>query len=242
VTKPLSVVIADDEAPARNELNFLLSELDSIKIVGEAADGSEALKIINEESPAAAFVDIKMPGKSGLQVAREISNLNISPRLVFITAYEKYALEAFQVDAVDYILKPFSRSQLTNVISRLKKLCQPEQDNFEVGKLPVYGAKNEIELIDYDQIIVFYTCNKKVVAKTKDQEYRVKTSLKDLEVRLPNDQFFRVHRSFLVNLRQVEKIIPWFKGKYQLVMADNEGKKVPVSRNKVATVKDIFGL
>lgn len=263
MTKELTAVIADDELPARNELNFLLSDLEGIQLIGEAADGLQALELIRNQQPEVAFLDIQMPGLSGLEVAQEVQNLASPPVIVFITAYDEYALDAFQVNAVDYILKPFSREELAELLPRLINLCQQEDEQFvdhlaelveeladreaeeaefQVNKLPVYGAKKEIKLLDYDEIIVCYTKNSRVIAKTDQHEYEVKATLKELEAKLPADKFFRVHRSFLVNLRAVKEIVPWFKGKYQLIMDDEGNKQVPVSRSKVDTVKEIFGL
>ncbi|AGB41344.1 response regulator of the LytR/AlgR family [Halobacteroides halobius DSM 5150] len=258
----LKTVIVEDELPARNELSFLLEEIDDVKLIGSAKDGLEILEIIKEKEPDLVFLDIQLPGKTGLEVAQEIKKLEKKTIIVFLTAYDEYALQAFEVEAIDYILKPYEQDRLVETIKRVKdyyfsnqqqllenkiealfnKLPQDDNEIAKIKKLPVKGKRSRIKLIPYTELIVFHTRNCKVYVKTYKQEYEVDFTLKDLEEKLPTTQFLRVHRSFLINLKHVKEVIPWFKGKYQVVM-DNQGEiKVPVSRAKVEKIKSIFNL
>ena len=254
----LRTIIVDDEAPARRELEFLLTEIDAIKLIGEAQNGISALKLIKKERPDLVFLDIQMPGKSGLEVADEVKDIDSAPQIIFLTAYDQYALEAFKVNAINYILKPYQEEEVQEAIKRIQDLY-PGQQNLEekitdlvdelttdttkteVNKLPVKTARGRIKLLEYNEIIYFHTKSKKVYAVSDQQEYEVEENLSELEEKLGTD-FFRVHRSYIVNLTKIEEVIPWFKGKYQVVMAGENNKKIPVSRSKVKTLQQIFDL
>ncbi|GAB6098460.1 LytTR family DNA-binding domain-containing protein [Halanaerocella petrolearia] len=248
----IRTVIAEDEFPARNELNFLLSEIKDIRLIGQAADGLQALELVKTQEPDLILLDIQMPGKTGMEVAQEIKGMNNKPVVIFITAYDEYALEAFGVEAVDYILKPYDKDRLLETIKRVKEAYfdrhyeviedKLKDKSWQVNKIPVCGKRGRIKLLDYNDIIIFFTKNSKVYTKTYDQEYQVDLNLKELESKLNNTSFLRIHRSYLINLKQVKEVIPWFKGKYQVVMDDQQEMKVPVSRSKVEVIKYIFNL
>ncbi len=257
--KKIRTIIVDDELPARNELSFLLKNIEAVEVVGQAEDGIQALKVIKKEKPDLIFLDIQMPGKTGLELAGEIKECQFSPAIVFITAYDEYALDAFEVNAIDYLLKPYEESRLVEVINRIKGLYLNNQevdyqlstllDKLEdakkesrINRLAVQTSKERLKLLDYKDIVAIHTKNSKVYAKTSSGEYLLDFNLCELEDKLSSNNFLRVHRSFLVNLDQVREIIPWFKGKYQLVMNEQESLKVPVSRTKVKEIKRIFGL
>ena len=254
----LQTIIVDDEAPARNELDYLLTEIKEVELIGEADNGIAALRLIKEEQPDLVFLDIEMPGKNGLEVAEELQKMKQPPQIIFLTAYDQYALDAFKVNAINYILKPYETDEVYEAIAQVQELY-PEQELLEekltavmnelsddnkkqeVDKLPVITARSRIKLLEYEKIIYIHTKAKKVYAVTKDKEYEVDNNLTELEEKLSSD-FFRVHRSYIVNLTEIEEVIPWFKGKYQVVMADNNNQKIPVSRSKVKTLQEIFDL
>ncbi len=258
----LRVIVVDDEFPARNELRFILDSISQVEIVGEAEDGLQALDLITEKKPNLIFLDIQMPGKNGLEVAREVQQLEIEAIIVFITAYDEYALEAFEVNAIDYLLKPYNEERILEVIKRVKNLYfnqdykiiedrlkgllasidADRQKDYKVDKLPVYTGRGRIKLLNYDQIIFFSTKNGKVYASTHHFDYQVDLNLRELEDKLEDNDFLRIHRSYLINIHQIKEIIPWFKGKYQVVMNDKSEMKIPVSRSKVKVIKKIFDL
>ncbi|MCK8816911.1 LytTR family DNA-binding domain-containing protein [Natroniella sulfidigena] len=260
----LRTVIVEDEFPARNELTYLLEGIKEVELVGEAIDGEEALELIKDKNPDLVLLDIQLPSKSGLEVAQEIQNWSIKPIIIFITAYDQYAIDAFKVNAIDYLLKPYDQERLLETIERAKNnyltadyeevedkletfLTKLEvSDQFDlkpkIKKLPVETGRERIKLVPYQGLIVLYTKGGDVYAKTYDREYKVGLNLSQLEEKLKDDNFLRIHRSYLINLEEIKEVIPWFKGKYQVVMADQGAMKVPVSRSKVKILKKIFDL
>ncbi|PRX27749.1 LytTR family two component transcriptional regulator [Orenia metallireducens] len=255
----IRTIIADDEFPARSELEFLLEGIDDIQLVGVAEDGIQALELIKEKSPDLVFLDIQMGGKTGLEVAKELMDLELEPIIVFVTAYDEYALDAFTVNAVDYLLKPYEEERLVKLINRIKPLYFKEQaieekltDLIEkirdkgriskIEKLAVRTNKGNLKLLEYNDIILLYTHDSKVYVKTYDQEYQIDLSLSELEDRLKQAEFLRVHRSYLINLNKIKEIVPWFKGKYQVLMGDDRQMEVPVSRAKVKDLQKVFGI
>ncbi|SDC52219.1 MULTISPECIES: LytR/AlgR family response regulator transcription factor [unclassified Candidatus Frackibacter] len=255
----LAAVIADDEAPARDELKFLLSKFDLIEIVAEVSDGGKVLDICKSNEPDLLFLDIQMPGKTGIEVAEEILKWEVQPLIIFITAYDEYAIKAFELNAIDYLLKPFTEERFNKTIERvlMKKdkqkkqgindklgqiLASVEDKKNSVLKIPVHSKQGRIKLLNQDEVIAAYTKNKDIYIKTYDNEYKTDATLSDLEERLPMPKFFRVHRSYLVNLERVKEILPWFKGKYRLIMNDKLELEVPVSRMKVKELKRIMKL
>ncbi|WP_408956517.1 LytR/AlgR family response regulator transcription factor [Natroniella sp. ANB-PHB2] len=258
----LKVVIVEDEPPARDELAFLLNQVESIKIIGQLGDGIKALEFIRQEDPDIVFLDIQLPGLSGLQIGKKIQEMdNEPPMIIFSTAYDKYAVEAFEVNAIDYLLKPYEEERLKKTIERIRKdyfqldhkvikskfdvvfnkLAGNNLSN-KIDKFPVEGKRGRIKLIKYNDIIALYTKDGKVYAKTYQNEYRVTLNLTKAEEKLADDLFLRIHRSYLINLYQVKEVIPWFKGQYKVVMNDESEMRIPVSRSKVNKLKEIFSL
>jgi len=257
--KKIRTIIADDEFPARSELKFLLEGIEDIQVVAVAEDGIQALELIEQKSPDLVFLDIQMGGKTGLEVAKELMGLEKEPIVVFVTAYDEYALDAFTVNAVDYLLKPYEEERLVKLINRIKPLYFKEQaieekltdliekiddgaQTSKIDKLAVRTNKGNLKLLEYNEIILLYTHDSKVYVKTYDQEYQIDLSLSELEDRLSKADFLRVHRSYLINLNKIKEIIPWFKGKYQVLMSDDRQMEVPVSRAKVKDLQKIFGI
>jgi two-component system LytT family response regulator/two-component system response regulator LytT len=255
----LQAIIADDEAPARDELKFLLSNVEEIEIIAEVGDGQTVLELSKEKEPDLLFLDIQMPVKTGIEVAEKILELDHQPLIVFITAYDEYAIKAFELNAIDYLLKPFAEDRFEKTMQRIlakynnqdklevnERLSQlietVESSENKVTKIPVHSKKGRIKLLDPKEMIAAYTKNKNIYIKTYDNEYESDINLSDLEKRLPYPQFFRVHRSYIANLEEVEEIIPWFKGKYRLIMNDKSELEIPVSRMKVQKLKKIMGL
>ncbi|MFV9510133.1 LytR/AlgR family response regulator transcription factor [Tepidibacillus sp. LV47] len=256
----IRVVIADDEILARDELSYLLGQWEEIEIVGEAEDGLEAYQKIVELKPDVVFLDIQMPEMNGLMVAKKLIDEGIKTLIVFSTAFDEHAIKAFEMNAVDYLLKPFDEERLANTIERIKKRIEkPNQEKItellyqmmdeskkketkkNISKLAVQTDERVI-FLDPNEIVYAYREGRDVRIKTVKDTYLTKFTLQVLEEKLKKYPFFRTHRSYLVNLDYIEELVPWFNGTYNLTMKDPEHSKVPVSRQYVKMLKDVLGL
>jgi len=242
----VTAIIADDEENLRAGLLKLLTKLwPEIKILGQAKNGMEAVSLIEQESPDIAFLDIKMPGITGLEVARRISE---KCRIVFITAYDQYAVDAFESEAVDYILKPLTEKRLQTTIERLKKQMGKLQGdpglNLKIQKIlqvldhqeaPDYlrlikvKTGSELRFIPVSQVIFFQADDKYTIVQTAAHEHLIKTPIKDLEKELDPKQFWRVHRSAIVNIERIKSIRRSFTNQMMITL-DQTDRTIPVSR------------
>lgn len=242
--------IVDDEAPARRELRYLLEQTGGVEVVGEAANGTAALKGIRENRPQLVFLDIQMPGISGLELAQFLGELPEKPLLVIATAFEEYAVQAFEVEAIDYLRKPFSQERVARAVAKGAKLLSVPaavvaaevREPAEVcRKVPLY--RGETIVPTSPDRIVFARCEEgDVIVHAVDGRYRSRFTLNELEQRLTVAGFVRPHRSFLVNINHVREVTPWFHGSYKLVMDDRERTEIPVSRYNVKDLKKHFDL
>jgi len=249
----IRTLIVDDEYPARQELRYLLGEIPEIEVVGEAATASEALALIRAVDYSLLFLDIEMPGLSGLELAKEINALPRPPYIVFVTAYDEYALKAFEVNAVDYLLKPIEAKRLKKAIDKVKKLIQenglnrgeekiaPMREGGKLDRIPAEKGGKTV-LIGEQDIIFAFTEQDYVYLKTFQDKYFTRFTLKELEARLNPTVFFRCHRCFIVNLQKVREIVPFFNGTYTLVVDDKDKSEVPVSRAQAKKLRKILGL
>jgi DNA-binding LytR/AlgR family response regulator len=246
----LRVLIVDDEYPAREELRYLLRSFPEIEVVGEAAQASEALELIRNIDYDLCFLDVKMPGKSGVDLVKQLAALPHSPAVIFVTAYPDYAVEAFDLDAVDYLLKPFDQARLARALQRLVErgaegMLEPTQGAEvngipSVDKIPVPDRDRTV-LLDADDIVYITAARGYSYLITSQARHLVPYSLTDLERRLRAKRFFRTHRGYLINLERAKAIEPDFKGGLQVVM-DDEQTRVPVSRRQARRLKDLLGL
>ena len=241
----MRALIIDDERLARKELMKLLEEHPSIEVIGEAANADEALNIVNELNPDLLFLDIQMPGKTGFQLLEE---LDAVPLVVFTTAYDEFALKAFQVSALDYLLKPIQPERLAETISKIserertkaaatrtegeKKLGLSDQVFVKDGERCWFVSLSNIRLFESDgnYIKVYFDTNRPMIHK----------SLNALDEKLDERAFFRASRKHIVNLSWVESIEPWFNG--GLMVKLKGGDKVEVSRRQAAKFKDMMSL
>lgn len=253
-------LIVDDEKMARKELIYLLEKDDRFQFEDEAENGKEAISLLKKNNYQLIFLDIKMPGFSGMEIARLLKEFKNPPEIVFTTAYDEYAVEAFKLAAIDYLLKPINEERFKETLDRvfsglkeenegikkankLENLLEVLENNDEdntLCKIPV--EENErYRLVDYTEIYYFSTAENKVKVHNETETYLTNLSLKELEKRLPSD-FFRIHRSYIVNLNKIKEVIPWFKGKYQIVLADSVEHEIPVSRSKVDKLNKLLNL
>lgn len=252
----IRTVVADDEELAREELCFLLESFEEIEVIGQAENGLEAVALVEELSPDLLLLDIQMPGLDGFQVVQRFVKAAHIPQFVFVTAYDQYAIKAFEVNAIDYLLKPVERSRLKEAISRAKKKLgedQPIQSQLErlLGALErghrqkrlVIRVGERYILVD-DSDIVYANVEDGVVTVVTDQvsgTSNVRT-LEELAASLDPDVFWRVHRSYIVNLERIREVIPWFNRTIQLKMTDPSGTEIPVSRSQTRRLKEHLNL
>ncbi|MCM3160311.1 LytTR family DNA-binding domain-containing protein [Metabacillus litoralis] len=236
--RQIKILIVDDERYSRDELKHLLSEHDIIHVVGEADSGESALVKTLQLKPDVVFLDIEMPKMNGMETAMAMKELKHQPLLVFATAYPSFAVDAFRYDAIDYVLKPFEEERLQETIGRLEdRLVNiiPQQEEFP-SKLAVESDEG-IVYIHPDDILYLYRDERVTKIVGSVFKYETKTPLKDLEIRLKDFSFFRIHKSYLVNLKYVTKLIPWFNGAYQLELK-GYSEQLSVSRNYVKALRE----
>lgn len=244
----LRTLVVDDEKLARDRLRTFLRAIEDVEIVGEAANGPEAVQLIEAERPDLVFLDIQMPGMDGFGVLRALSH---KPEVVFATAYDTYAIKAFEVHAADYLLKPISRDRLTEAVRRVRgrrdngvpgpdvqelvRSIQQRERRY-AAQLPVHKAR-QILILPVENIFWFEVEYRLVYAHTASERYMTSFTLKDLEDRLDPEVFFRAHKSRLVNLNQVKAIVPWFGGRFKLVMRNPSSSEVELSRAQARVLR-----
>ncbi|SET77013.1 two component transcriptional regulator, LytTR family [Natronincola peptidivorans] len=255
----LTTLIVDDEYAARHELRFMLSDYECINIVGEATNSQEALKLIKSVAYNLVFLDINLPNTNGIDLGNIIQQMPNPPMIIYVTAYDSYAVKAFDVNATDYILKPIDEDKLKRAINRAienyRVQEEPQGNNLEddlkTHPLEKFHEDTKVErvnritaefngkiiLIDTNDIIYAYTENESVLIRTHDKVLTSRSSLIALEDKLDSKIFFRSHRSYVVNLNKVLEISPFFNGTYILVMRDKEHTTVPVSRRQAKKLK-----
>lgn len=246
-------IIVDDEAPARSEMRYLLERVDDIEILGEAGSADEALKLMSAVCYDIAFLDIDMPGMSGLDMVEEIKKLDCQPAVIFTTAYGQFAVKAFDLDVADYLLKPVAEDRLKKAITRVKKRLKnwndkaPAKTEDEAGKnalldrIPVTKQSKTI-LLCPAEIYFIESHGEYTVIQSEKGKFVSSLRLKDFEARLSPRSFFRSHRSFVVNLDHVSEMTALYGGLYMLKMKDPAASEVPVSRRQTKRLRDLLGM
>ncbi len=230
----IRALIVDDEAPARSELRFLLSSLKGVEVVGEAASSGEALRLAEAVSYDVIFLDVEMPGLTGIETARLVRERPEAPAVVFVTAYEHYAVDAFSVEAFDYVLKPVDPDRLARVVERLSQR-RPTPPT-PVEKIPVVSAGKTM-LIDFDAVHYVQADGDYSRVHTYDRSYLCTASLRELEARLPHG-FVRIHRSYVVNLAKVAAIRRAGPDRIRLALDDEARTELDVARRQSRQVRD----
>lgn len=254
----LTALIVDDEALARDELAYLLKDFPDVEIAASATNGLEAIRLIEDVEPDLVFLDVQMPGLDGLGVIRRLREKSAPlPYFILATAFDNYAVEAFQVEAFDYILKPIEKERLAATLERARRSiasrpARPEAPEAEEPQVrPPGGYKTKV-LVRRDNRnwivdaadIIYATIDDgliTVVTSSMEGESTYKT-IEELQSSLDPDTFWRVHRSWLVNLNRIREVIPWFKSSFQLRMDDKKGTEVPVSRVQTKRLRSLFRL
>ena len=238
----LRAMIVDDEAPARSELRFLLEETGRIESVVEASSAREAVEKLMEGRADVLFLDIQMPKTTGMQLAEALHKLKNPPAVVFVTAYSEYALEAFDVDAVDYLMKPVETDRLAQALDKVQARVKPSSSSrSSVERIPVVKSGRKV-LVPIDQIRYIEAKDDYSCIYTDADRFLSTISLAKLEQKLSPNGFFRVHRGYIVNLEYVEDVEVVSSGILQLGITGIEGKKISVSRRRVVALKRALGL
>lgn len=246
----ITAFIIDDEGPVRRELRHQLGRIEHVVVVGEAASASAAMPEVRALLPDLLFLDIQMPGLSGLELTYLFGSLPRKPLLAFVTAYEEHAVAAFELDALDYILKPFTLDRLKKTVEKARRALRkdepPPSETAPAQDVP--SQERRIPLFDGERIVptlpkhIFTVSSEdgRILVHTVHGRYTAKSTIAELEERLGPHGFFRAHRSHLVNLNHVAEILPWTGGSYKLVMSDRERSEVVVSRYNVKDLKARF--
>lgn len=239
----LRAMIVDDEAPARSELRFLLEGTGRVDVIAEAASAREAVERLMEGRADVMFLDISMPKTTGMQLAEALHKLKNPPAVVFVTAYSEYALEAFDVDAVDYLMKPVETDRLNQALDKVQSRAKPQKEapKSSVDRIPVVKSGRKV-LVPVDQIRYIEAKDDYSCIYTESDRYLSTISLAKLEQKLAPAGFFRVHRGYIVNLEYVEDVEVVSSGILQLGLNGIEGKKISVSRRRVVALKRALGI
>jgi two-component system LytT family response regulator/two-component system response regulator LytT len=236
----ITAVVVDDETLARDELSFLLKSFPEIEVVGSGENGLQVIDLIERCEPDLVFLDVHMPGLDGLDAIRRLREEGVAlPQFVLVTAYDHYAIEAFRMEALDYLLKPVERERLAETIQRVHRVFHDRAKPSDVAmprpalqrsKILVKSAGRSF-IVDA-QDIVYATIEDgliTIVTSHLEGESNYRT-IEELQSNLDPDTFWRVHRSYLVNIHRIKEVIPWFKSSFQIRMDDKKGTEIPVSR------------
>ena len=258
---PLSALIVDDEQLARDELAYLLKGVDDVNVVAQGKNGLEAVNLIREHNPDLVFLDVQMPGLDGFGVIKKLLDRKVPlPKIVFSTAFDQYAVKAFEVNAVDYLLKPFDKKRVAQSVQKARAKMEPtghsserletlvrmlEQQKPQSAKVLIKAA-GRLFLVDQkdicfasieDGVISVFTAG----ANGIEGQSNCRT-LEELFESMDESMFWRAHRSYLVNINHIREVVPWFKSSYQLRMGDKKQSEVPVSRAQTKRLRELFGL
>ena len=250
-------MVADDEQLSRDELCFLLGQLDGVEVVGQAANGVEALDEIARRAPDVAFLDVQMPGLTGFEVARRLMESGTGPSVIFVTAFDQRAIEAFEVNAVDYVLKPVDSARLETALTRARRRRgenEPLAGQLDRLVRMMAGQKDRRDqvAVKVNDRFVLVQADDIIHASLVEDSINIVTSqvsgtsndrtLEELHARLNPEVFWRVHRSHLVNINKVKEIVPWFSRNYILRMTDAKATEIPVSRSQTRRLREYLKL
>ncbi len=243
----MNILIVEDEQHSREELEYLLHQLEpqasitALENAAQAWEKLEQLELVGQGFDV-IFLDIQMPGMTGLELAARIARLKSSPSIVFATANPQHALTAFELESTDYVLKPYRASRLKQSLERVQKRRQASKAETSIQLEKIWAANGEVGvLLDPSEILYCKADGDTVNAKTRQtQTYALKLNLHELEQRFPNGPFARVHKSFLVNLDHVRQIEPHFSGRFRLLLSD-QASRVPLSRQYAKKLRERLG-
>jgi two-component system response regulator LytT len=254
---PINTLIIDDEKPARDELAFLLKSFPEVSLVGQGKNGLDAVNLIKEHCPDLVFLDVQMPGLDGFGVIKKLVERKLRvPQIIFATAYDNYAVHAFEVNAVDYVLKPFDKGRVAKAIQRAKKMIEAHASPVErleslVGQLGTAKGAQPVKLLVKSQGRLFLLDAEEMVyaaiedgvitihGKDFDGTSNFRT-IEEMQASLDANVFWRAHRSYLININCIKEVVPWFKSSYMLKMNDKKQGEVPVSRAQTRRLRELL--
>ncbi|HEV8145572.1 MAG TPA: LytTR family DNA-binding domain-containing protein [Bryobacteraceae bacterium] len=253
-TATISAILVDDEQLASEELAYLLREFPDVEIVATASNGLEAVQLIEDLEPDLVFLDVQMPGLDGMGVIRKLREREVPlPHFVMATAFDQYAVEAFRLEALDYVLKPIEKDRLAIAVERARKFIGERSRAAPAEPLPSKPALQRTKLLVRSsqrnfivdaQDVVYATIDEgliTVVAANLEGQSNYRT-IEELQSNLDPDMFWRVHRSYLVNIHRIKEVIPWFKSSFQLRMDDKKQTEIPVSRVQTKRLRALLKL
>ncbi len=254
----LSAVIVDDEQLARDELAFLLKSIGDVEVVAQGKNGLEGVNLIKEHSPDLVFLDVQMPGLDGFGVLKKLVDRRVPlPQIIFATAYDQYAVKAFEVNAVDYLLKPFDKKRVSQSVQRARRNLQSDAAPserlealvraMETPKPPpsriLLKSGGRLYLVDQKDICFASIEDGVITVITTSNEGQSNCrTLEELLANLDSNLFWRAHRSYLVNINRIKEVVPWFKSSYQLRLDDRKQSEIPVSRAQTKRLRELFRL
>jgi two-component system response regulator LytT len=248
----ITALVVDDEKPACDELVYLLKSFPGIEVLGAATNGVEALRLIEQTDPDVVFLDVQMPGLDGFGVIRQLQEKKLPlPKFVLATAYDQYAVEGFRVQALDYLLKPIQRERLALTLERARQALEQKIKAGESAAPPRPGPRTKLLvksgsrnfIVDASEV-VYATIEDgliTVVATSLEGHSNYRT-IEELHSNLDPEVFWRVHRSYLVNINRIKEVIPWFKSTYLLRMDDKKQTEIPVSRSQTRRLRALLRL
>ena len=238
----MKALLVDDERLARTELTRLLEKFPEIEIIGEATNGEEAIEKIEELNPDLVFLDIQMPGMTGFEV---LEHLHIVPNIIFVTAYDEYALKAFEVNALDYVLKPVELNRLEKAIEKVKEDEKESKSSNSDNKL-TYDSQIFIKdgekcwFVKMDKVRMFESEGNYVRLYFEESKPMILKSLNNLEKRLNDKEFFRISRKYIINLTWIDKVEAWFNGGLRVTL--KSGEKLEISRRQTSRFKELMSI
>ncbi|MGG0936276.1 DNA-binding response regulator [Brevibacillus nitrificans] len=236
----IRIMIAEDERLAREELVYLLQQETDVELLATATNGRELLELVDANEPDVVFLDIKMPELEGTQAARMLASRKQQPLIVFCTAHEEFAVDAFKLYAVDYLLKPFEPKRIQETMQRVReRLVKAKAEQTAPSKRSKLLVEENNRLVVIDPATIVYAVREErfVQIHTQTETYTTKMTLTQLAEKLQAYDFFRTHKSYLVNLQFVSELTPWFNGAYNLTLKGDARTKIPVSRT---SAKDLL--
>lgn len=252
----MSAVLVDDEKLAREELSYLLKDFADIEITGSGENGLDAIRLIENLEPDIVFLDVQMPGLDGLGVIRKLRERNIPlPYFILATAYDQYAVEAFRLEALDYLLKPVEKDRLAATLDRARRSlaapptveaaapAQEDSSGSTVRNKLVVRSNNRNLIIDAKDLIYATIDDGIITAVSTGAEGLLNyKTLEELQLNLDSESFWRAHRSYLVNIHRIREVVPWFNSSFQLRMDDKKQTEIPVSRVQTKRLRTLFRL
>ncbi|WZL74318.1 LytTR family DNA-binding domain-containing protein [Clostridiaceae bacterium 35-E11] len=237
----MQCIIVEDEYPSREELKYFINKYSAIEILKEFEESLSALKFLENNNIDVIFLDINMPNLDGMSFAKVVNKFERRPIIVFITAYKDYAVEAFEINAFDYILKPYSEERMINTLKKLENSEERYCEKTHKCEKIILWKCDKMMVVDPEDIYYCEARERETLVYTEDEQYVANMNISNFFHKLPQEHFFRSHRSYIININKIQEIIPWFNNTYNIKLENIEAE-VPVSRNNIKEFRRIMGI